>query len=293
MRIIGNHSLGAARSATNAHAPLNLTGGTLYILRQWKRHWQSALLVVLTLFVYELFKTFFALSLKAIIDNLQTTGHPQKLVGILGALFVGFLTSFAARGLSEKLIAQVGVKILNNLRIKLFQHLQQLSHNYYARTPIGNILARFSSDLADIEKAATAKLRDGVLDGFELLLNIPVLFYLDWRLATLTLLFITLLTFGLERFTPKATKAGYDLKNAEAQLANEIQENTRAQAVIRAFGFEPLMLARFGRQITILETIGVNASFLRALISLIAKAGLALERFPNPFRRTTPRTHSC
>ncbi|MCX6049600.1 MAG: ATP-binding cassette domain-containing protein [Chloroflexi bacterium] len=278
MRAIDKNNRGPARSVAKMQSPINLAGGIQYILRQWRRHWRTALLVLLTMLIYELFKTLFALSLKAIIDNLQTPGQPQKLVNVLLALFVGFLVSFGARALGEKLIARIGVQILNQLRVKLFQHLQQLSQNYYARTPIGNILARFSSDLADIEKAATAKLRDGVLDAYELLLNIPVLFYLDWRLATLTLFFIILLTFGLDRFTPKATKAGYALKSAEAQLANEIQENTRAQAVIRAFGFEPLMLDRFTRQIAVLETIGVEASFLRALVSLLAKAGLALFR---------------
>ncbi|CAN5870883.1 ABC transporter ATP-binding protein [soil metagenome] len=278
MLAIDKSSLDTPHASRNAQGPIGVAGGLLYILRQWKRYWQSALLVILTLFVYELFKTFFALSLKAIIDSLQTTGQPQNLVGILGALFIGFVIAFGARGLSEKLIAQVGVKILNQLRVNLFKHLQQLSHTYYARTPLGNILARFSSDLADVEKVATTKLRDGLLNGYELLLNIPVLFYLDWRLASLTLIFLILMTVGLDRFTPKATQAGYALKSSEAQLANEIQENTRAQAVIRAFGFEPLMLARFKRHIAILETVGVQASFLRALVSLIAKASLALFR---------------
>ncbi len=113
MLTIDKNSLSTARSSTDAHAPINLVGGIQYILRQWKRHWQAALLVFLTLFVYEMFKTFFALSLKAIIDSLQATGHPQNLAGILGALFVGFLIAFGSRWLSEKLIAQVGVQILN------------------------------------------------------------------------------------------------------------------------------------------------------------------------------------
>lgn len=68
-----------------------------------------------------------------------------------------------------------------------------------------------------------------MLDGIELLLNVPVLFYLDWRLALLATV-VVLLTFVINRLAARATTAGYGLKTVEAQMGTVIQENPRAQA---------------------------------------------------------------
>ena len=259
-------------------APLGLLGGIRYILALWWRHRPQALLLLLVLFIYESYKTVFSLALRSALDSVQTTGRVPNLGGWLGGLLAIFLLAFGARFLGERIIAQVGTNILNYLRRRMFEHLQSLSQTYFSRTPIGEILARFSSDLAAVERGTTTQLRDGVLDAIELTMNVPVLFYLDWRLALLGLSFVVLLTLLIGRLARRATTAGYALKNVEAQLGNEIQENTRAQAVIRAFGFEPLMLARFAGQLARIEQVAVNANFRRALVSLSAKAILALAR---------------
>ena len=258
--------------------PVSLLGGVRYILRLWLRHWPQALLLVLVLLVYESFKTFFSLSVREIINSLQATGRVQNFGATIGLIFLAFLVAFGARLLGERVIAQVGAKLLNYLRMTMFKQLQRLSQSYFARTPIGDITARFSSDLAMMERGLTLQLRDSILDGMEIIMNVPVLFYLDWRLGSLAMLSIVLLTFVLGWLAPRATQAGYQHKTTEAQIINEIQENTRAQALIRAFGFEPLMLARFERSLAGVETTGFKALFRRTTVTLAAKAMLALSR---------------
>jgi len=242
------------------------------------RHWPQALLLLLALLVYESFKTFFSLSVREIINSLQATGRVQNLGATIGLIFLAFLVAFGARLLGERVIAQVGAKLLNYLRITMFKQLQRLSQGYFARTPIGDITARFSSDLAMMKRGLTLQLRDSMLDGMEIILNVPVLLYLDWRLGLLAMLSIVLLTFVLGWLAPRATQAGYQHKTTEAQIVNEIQENTRAQSLIRAFGFEPLMLARFEYSLAGVEATGFSALFRRSSVTLAAKAMLTLSR---------------
>lgn len=249
-----------------------------YLLRQWQRHWPQGLLIVGTLGTHELFRTYFALQLKQMIDSLQATGQVEHLLQIMGILVIGFFIALAARLFGERLIAQIGVKILNHLRLEMFEHLQKLSHSYYTRTTSGTILARFATDLADVEKLVTVRLRDGLLDVILLLLNVPVLFYIDWRLGLVPLVNMVLMMQGVGYLTPRAAKLGYELKASEAQLTTELQENVRGQALIRAFGFEPLMLARFQRHINTLEAIGARASLFRALVSLSARSIVLFSR---------------
>jgi ATP-binding cassette subfamily B protein len=197
---------------------------------------------------------------------------------LLGTLAVGFVIAFGARLRAEQMIAQTSVKILNALRLRMFTHLQQLSQRFYAQTPIGSILTRFAGDLAEVEKAAGSKLRDAAFDLLEILYNLPVIFYLDWRLACLALCLLGLMAWFVGKLIPPATAAGYQLKGGEAGLANQLQENVRAQAVIRAFGLENQMRERFEEQMRTLEGRGTIASFLRARVSLGAKACLMAMR---------------
>ncbi len=267
-----------AKGVVQSVAPLSVAAGTRYILRLWLGHWPQALFLLVVLVIYESYKTFFSLSLRSLLDTLEQTGRIPNLVQVIGLLVGVFVVAFGARLLGERVIASVGVKILNELRDRMFRQLQRLPQRYYSRTPMGEIMARFSSDLAAIERGTTNQLRDGLLDLIELLLNLPVLFYLDWRLALVTCFFIVILGGGIRLLAPRASAAGYLHRGSEAQSVNVIQENVRAQAIIRAFGFEGLMQERFDRELRAIEGAGTRALFLRALVSLSAKALLALNR---------------
>jgi len=247
-------------------------------LRQWRRYRLQALIILSSLVAHELFRTFFALRLKAMVDSLQETGEVENLGTIMLILLLGFFMALTARLLGEQLIAETGVKILSQLRLRMFEHLQRLSHSYYTRVGSGTILSRFSSDLADVEKVVTLKLRDGLMDMILLALNLLVLFYIDWRLGLVPLVNIVLMTYIVGYFAPKAASAGYALKTAEAQLTGELQENIRGQALIRAFGFEPQMLTRFRNDLAVVEETGARASLLRAMVALSARSIVLLSR---------------
>ncbi|MEZ4727425.1 MAG: ABC transporter transmembrane domain-containing protein [Caldilineaceae bacterium] len=134
--------------------PVSLLGSIFYILKLWRRHWRQALLILCLMTFLSPHKTYFAFMLKTIIDSLQTTGRVANLLLIILSLAGGAVISLGARLIVEQRIARIGATILNDLRVRMFKHLQQLSQGFYLRTPIGTLLARFSSDLVDIEKAA-------------------------------------------------------------------------------------------------------------------------------------------
>lgn len=270
--------MGAPASKPQQKQHLTVFSAISYLLRQWQPYWQQGLLVICALLTHELFRTYFALQLKRMIDSLQATGQVENLMVIMATLVAGFFLALAARLLGERLVAEGGAKILNQLRLGMFEHLQRLSHSYYNRTASASILARFTNDLADVEKAVTVRLRDGLLDLILLLLNVPVLFYIDWRLGLVPLLNMVIMTRVIGSLMPVAAQLGYKLKTHEAQLTAELQENIRGQALIRAFGFEPLMLGRVQNQSATLEATGARASFFRALVALSARSIVLFSR---------------
>ena len=252
--------------------------GISYILLQWRPYWQSGVIIVLSMLAHEVFRTFFALTLKQMIDSLQLTGEVTYLMEMMIVLIVGFFLALAMRLHGERLNAQIGSAILNRLRLNLFQHLQQLPQDYYRRTASSDTMAHFSNDLIDIQRVITVKLRDGVINLLLLLLNVPILFYIDWRLGLVPLVNLLLLLGVASYFMPKAAQADYQQKTAEAQLIGELQENIQAQALIRAFGFESQMLTRFSQQIAQVETISARAILIRSMVILSSRSIILFSR---------------
>lgn len=257
---------------------LSLLGSIQYILLQWQPYWRQGLVIVGSLLAHELFRTYFALQLKQMIDSLQAIGQVPDLLSIMGLLVVGFFVALGLRLRGEELNAQIGVKLLNQLRLRMFEQLQRLPYSYYTSRSASNILSRFANDLTDVEKVVTVKLRDGLLDLILLLLNVPVLFYIDWRLGLVPLINLLLMSRAIAYLLPQAAQASYLLKADEAQLTGELQENIQAQALIRAFGFETQMLERFQQRIGLVETVGIRAILLRTVVSLSARSIVLFSR---------------
>jgi ATP-binding cassette subfamily B protein len=233
----------------------------------WRPYWPQASLIVLALLVFELFSTFFALSFKLIIDGIQAPTTSLPLIVVIGGLLAGFVLAAGASIVAEQLTARTGACILNDLRFRMFEHLQSLAMEYYARTRMGDILARFSSDLAAIEQGLTRQFIHGVVATLALIINMLVLFWLEWRLALVTFAAWPLIAVMLGRLTTATSAASYTLKHAEAHMVNTIQEHISSQAVVKAFGFQHFTAMQMQQQLAALATTGTTAFLLKGMVA--------------------------
>src|SRR3954464_939866 len=84
-------------------------------------------------------------------------GHSERMmVLILGALAAStVIVSFASMG-RDYLYAKIVARIISSLRQSMFEHLQRLSMDYYARTEAGDVMSRFSNDISAVETGLAA-----------------------------------------------------------------------------------------------------------------------------------------
>src|SRR5437667_6157898 len=158
----------------------------------------------------------------------------------------------------------------------MFSHLQRLSMDFFARAQTGNIVAHFSSDLVDIEKGLTSRLSDAVLALIGLIVNVPLLFVLEWQLALLFVAALPLIIVGTRAFTPRVSRANYQLKQDQGQLASTVHESVRAQPVVKVFGLQDSVLASFRQQLAGIARSTVRANFLTLLVGTASSLGVLL-----------------
>src|SRR6202012_3425838 len=198
------------------------------------KNYKKMLVVVgLGVVIETLFNVIMPLSLKFLIDDALGEEDFQALIKILSVLgAAGIFTSIVAIWY-ELWDARLVAGIVADVRTRLFDHVQNLPSAYFARTKRGEILSRFSVDLAAFEGSVRSFANSLALPLLELIAGIILMLFLNWQLAAVALLVFPITLIGPRIVTPKAVKANYEQKLNEATLLGMVQENIAAQAVIK------------------------------------------------------------
>jgi ATP-binding cassette subfamily B protein len=223
-------------------------------------------LIALCLSLEMAFNAAFPLSLKILIDHALLERDGRLLVLIVALLGAGVVVVSIAGLARDRLYARVGANVLGNLRLRMFHHLQGLSMDFFSRLRMGDILSRFSGDLAGVENFLATALPWGVLPMLEVLLSTALLFALDYRLALIAVLIFPFSLIGPRIFAPRAVASSYLKKEKESSTLSAVQEAVMAQPVVKAFGLELPLLAGFCQHNTDLFKSTVRVSFLSALV---------------------------
>ncbi|WP_024520075.1 ABC transporter ATP-binding protein [Bradyrhizobium sp. Tv2a-2] len=185
--------------------------------------------------VETLFNVIMPLSLKFLIDDALGEEDFQALYRILGVLATaGICTSIVAVWY-ERWDARLTAGLLSDVRTMLFEHVQNLPAAYFQRTRRGEILSRFSVDMAAFEGSIKGFSAGAALPFLELIAGIILMLFLNWQLAVVALLVFPITLIGPRILTPKAVQANYEQKQNEAALLGMVQESIAAQAVVKAF----------------------------------------------------------
>src|ERR1700720_4659893 len=192
---------------------------TVYaFVKPYLKNYKKILVFVgLGVLVETLFNVIMPLSLKFLIDDALGEEDFEALIKILSVL---------------------AASMISDVRKRLFEHVQNLPAAYFARTKRGEILSRFSVDMAAFEGSIKGFANSAALPFLELIAGIILMLFLNWQLAAVSLLVFPITLIGPRILTPKAVQANYEQKLNESTLLGMVQENVAAQAVVKAFSLQ-------------------------------------------------------
>ena len=207
---------------------------------------------------------------REIVDGVIGAGQ----VGRLLPLILGMTAIYALSGLTEfgdqYLRHTIGERILYDLRVRIYDHLQRLSLAFFERTSTGELMSRVSNDVNALEQFIThGTILTGVA-ALRLLGGTVVLLVLDWRLALVALLPVPLIALGLRWFNRRARPIYRRVRDRLGDVNARLQDDLAGIRVIQAFGQEDAELDRFSavsqRYLTErVASIGTWSTFFPAL----------------------------
>ena len=204
-------------------------------------------------------------------------------VGTLDLVVVAFLVSavlYAVASYAQTyLTGWVGQRALQDLRIRLFSHLQQLSIGFYSRNRAGVIISRITNDVEALDQLVEDGMATLFQSGLTLIGVVVILVVMDAHLALLTFLALPVLALGALAFRIASADAYRLTREKIAAITGYLQETLSGIRVVRAFGQEPRHIARFGalneeNRAANMTTVNLNAAyfpgveFLSALVTV-------------------------
>jgi ATP-binding cassette, subfamily B, bacterial len=241
----------------------------------WIRPYRlQAAFIALGLLLEAAFTAAVPLAFRLLIDR-AIVPRDTKLLTMLLAMLIAGVVIVAAAGLwRDYEYARLCSKILRNLRIDMLDHVHRLSPGDTGDDDSASIAAHFSTDLAAIEHAIVSAVPWALLPALDVILGTVLLFALEWRLALIAALVFPLALVGPRFIAPRASRASYTRKSLESNVLKDVQENLAAREIVRAFGLELWMRARFARRVDDLVTISTRTAFLGALVERSAGIGI-------------------
>jgi ATP-binding cassette, subfamily B, bacterial len=240
-----------------------------FLWRYARRYQGSVGILVLALLCENAFAVVVPLCFQLLVDAALNQSFTDVLPRVSAGLVLGLIAGSIAGVGRDYVFARLGARILNDIRLEMFDHLQRLSMSYYSRTQIGDIVARFSTDLGALQSVIVYSLPYFAFYLIGSLLSTAFLFLLDWRLALVATVGLPLTLLGPNLMGPKATAASLRVREDESKVASAVQENAAAQIVIKAFRLQTLMRERFVER---LEQLLLGSVRFRMLSSAAERA---------------------
>jgi len=133
------------------------------------------------------------------------------------------------------LMARAGQSIIYDLRARLFEHLQNLSLNFFSHYSVGRVITRIINDVGVLREFITWAIIAVVRDFVTLIGIIIAMFSMNARLSLLTLLVIPLMVLATIAFRKKARESYREVRTAISWVNSVLAENINGIRVVQAF----------------------------------------------------------
>jgi ATP-binding cassette subfamily B protein len=213
------------------------------------------------------------------VDSGIVAGDVAALDWIVAAFVVVAILYAAATYLQTYLVGWVGTRALQDLRERVFSHLQTMSIGFFTRRSPGVLISRMTNDIEALNQLVT----DGVVTMFSSVLTlvgvVVIMLALDVKLALVTFITFPLIAIASIVFRIVSHGAYKATRERIAAITGYLQETLSGVRVVRSFGQEPRHTAAMtelneANREANMRTVFLNASYFPG-VELLASVGTA------------------
>ena len=219
-----------------------IAGRLIGYLRPYGLQVVASLLMMFAVAILELVPV---LLVRTAIDDHIGQGRTDDLP-VLALLFLAVLAvTFILRYAQMYLMAWVGQRMMVDLRMELFTHIQRLAVAFFDRNPVGRVVIRLTGDVQQIEMVISQGVIQILTNMLIVVAIVVAMFALDWTLALVLMLFVVPLVYLVQRFAQAQREAFRDQRIWMARINAYLNELITGVTIIQLFNRQRQNLSYF------------------------------------------------
>ena len=208
-------------------------------------YWRSVVVALVAIVVGGLASLAQPYLIKIAIDRYIAARQLAGLDGLAAMYFGVLVVAFAAEYVQTWTMQLTGQRIMFDLRLALYRHLQRLDLRYYDRNPVGRLMTRVTSDVDVLNDLFTSGVVTVFGDVFALVGIMVMMLVMNWRLALVAFSVLPIIFFVTQWFRRNVRDSYRVVRGLIARINAFLQENITGMSTVQLFRRERLNFARF------------------------------------------------
>jgi len=170
----------------------------------------------------------------------------------------------------------VGQWVANDLRLRTYHHLQQLSLSYYDCHETGTLLSTITADVQTIQSFASSSTLGIIVDLFTILGMLFIMLWLSWDFTLIAVAVTPFMLLLVSRFKKAVKKATHEVRKEQSQLVSVVERGLQSMRVVKAFGRQELAEEELAEVSQATVDASLKARRVKALLSPIVAVTVSL-----------------
>jgi ATP-binding cassette subfamily B protein len=183
--------------------------------------------------------------MKLAIDRYIAAGDLAGLDWIAGAFLATLVASFGLEYVQTWMLQMTGQRIMFDMRMQIWGHLQRSDVQFYDRNPVGRLMTRVTTDVDVLNDLFTAGVVSIFGDVFTLIGIMIVLVAMDWRLALIAFSVIPLIVLVTQWFRKNVRETYRTVRLWIARINAYLQEHITGMSTVQLFRRERRSFEKF------------------------------------------------
>jgi len=205
------------------------------LLGYLRPYWRAVLVAFAAIVGGSLLQLALPYLMKVAIDDHIAAGSMEGLE-LLAVAFFGVLAgSFLLEFLQTWTLQNTGQRVMFDMRMQLYGHLQRIDVQYYDRNPVGRLMTRVTTDVDVLNELFTAGVVSVFGDIFLLVGIVVALAIMDWRLAAIAFTVLPLIALVTQWFRRNVRESYRNVRTWIARINAFLQEHITGMATVQLF----------------------------------------------------------
>ncbi len=232
-------------------------GKLFLLLKPFRRQW---LIAVAGMIGVAFFTAQLTLLVKQILDDVLIQTRPEALSRVSLLLLFFYLGKGIFSFISSLFMTSMGLEFVRALRNRLYNHIIFQPLSFFSVQKTGELTARVISDTDRIQDAVAKTLTDLIKESFTIVGLLVVIFYLDWRLALVSLVLFPVLVYPITRFSNRLRQTSRKAQENIGRLSQILIETLTSSRIVQAYQMEKEETRKFDDASRMLLQQGLHAA---------------------------------